>query len=77
MESIIAEKYKVAFDALSPDKQSEPLWEQPGFEAVISNNAAPHREKILTFADGSVFDYYDHWALSETDWADRNKATIW
>jgi len=74
MESIITEKYKAVFDALPTERLSEPLWEQPGFDADISYNPAPHREMILTFADGSVFDYYDRWALSRTDWEDRDKS---
>lgn len=74
MESTIAEKYKAALDAIPTEKQSEPLWEQPGFEATIDYNPAPHREMILTFTDGSVFDYYDLWALSRTEWADRDKS---
>jgi hypothetical protein len=74
MESTIAEKYKADFDALPAERQHEPL---PGFKAIVSYNASPHREMILTFADGSVFDYYDRWALSRTDWADRDKSVIW
>jgi len=64
MESTIAEKYKAALDALPAEKQSEPLWERPGFEAEISYTQAPYRERILTFPDGSVFDYYNRWACS-------------
>jgi len=80
MELTIAEKYQADFNALPAERQREPLWERPGFEAIISYNsynASPHREMILTFADGSVFDYYDRWALSRTDWAGRDKSVIW
>ena len=73
MESTIAEKYKATLDALPPEKQSEPLWERPGFEAGISYTPAPYREMIFTFVDGSVFDYYNRWAWSRTEWADSDK----
>jgi hypothetical protein len=76
MELTIAEKYKAALDALPTERQLEPLWEHPGFEAEISYAPAPYREIILAFPDGSVFDYYDRWALSRTDWADRDKSII-
>jgi hypothetical protein len=75
MGSTVAEKYKTTFDALPVEKQSEPLWEQPGFEADISYTPGPYREMILTFrADGSVFEYDTRWALSRTEWADRDKS---
>jgi len=74
MKSTIANNYKAAFDALPTERQSEPLWEQPGFEAVISYGPAPHKEMILTFADGSVFDYYNRWPWSRTEWADSDKS---
>ena len=77
MKLTIAQEYKAAFEALPVERQTEPLWERPGFEARISYGPSPHRERILTFTDGSVFDYYDRWALSRTDWADRDKSVVW
>jgi hypothetical protein len=76
MKLTIAEKYKTALEALPVERQTEPLWEQPGFEAEISYGPAPHRERILKFRDGSVFYYDDHYALS-SDKSSVGSSTGW
>ena len=75
MQLTIAEKYKMELEALPAHKQSEMLRGRPEFAADISYTPGPCREKILTFhVDGSVFEYDTHWALSRTEWADRDKS---